>query len=531
MILAWIQNEMILSIVILGLFVLSPILMKRYKAKSRYYMWGVIVIALMIPWHSPVSNAIFEINLQPVVEKFSDTAISEWIHQNDKVIMTSEEEKDRCETSNLHNEWVEDGCTFEKEETKNDARSRVNPLFYLQLIWGTGVMLMGGVMIISHISFMRYSRKWYWPIEEEKMKGIIQAVKRRMQIDSEIEIQYCKVLNTPITVGILKPVILFPHRSYEAEEFEMLLAHELTHYKRKDIWYKLLINVVQILHWYNPMIYLMKSKIYFECEASCDEAVLMACDEDERLQYGEMIIDIIKHQNIKSTVLSSGFFIGKKQIKERLSVIMDRQIKRGGKIMISFLSGVILASNIVFGFNGNMENATISNRSVMTGEPMILQQKTMKETKEKGSFNANGDLAPNLCRDVANFSLEKGDTINFEIKSETFPNQIKYGTNYLTLMLRGNQNVAYHFEINQNEWKYTFTAPSRDNYLLSIRNTSNQFVDYEIKAGTTGAVKCIKEDRNQNVNFQNQQYEENQFTNETFEEEDEDWEDDEESKF
>lgn len=259
MILVWLQNEIILSIIIITLCLVTPLLMKRYKAKSRYYMWGIIVIALMIPWRLPVPKTIIEVNCQNV-----DTLFNQWM--DTRLRETEEDETTiRYEKKGQNEKYQEERSGIKADEALLKVKKQVSPWVYFLLIWGAGMSLMGSLMIYSHLSFIRYSRKWCLKVEDEELEAVIQRVKKRMAIDSVVEVQFCKVLRTPMTVGLLKPVILFPHQVYEQEEFEMLLAHELTHYKRKDIWYKLLINVVHIAHWYNPVIYLMKSKIYFEC--------------------------------------------------------------------------------------------------------------------------------------------------------------------------------------------------------------------------------------------------------------------------
>ena len=57
--------------------------------------------------------------------------------------------------------------------------------------------------------------------------------------------------------GYSKPIIVLPHRRYHEEEAEMILRHEIQHYKNRDLWYKFLIMFVCDLYWFNPVLRLM----------------------------------------------------------------------------------------------------------------------------------------------------------------------------------------------------------------------------------------------------------------------------------
>ena len=58
-------------------------------------------------------------------------------------------------------------------------------------------------------------------------------------------------IKTPMLFGYSKPIIVLPHRRYHEEEAEMILRHEIQHYKNRDLWYKFLIMFVCDLYWFN----------------------------------------------------------------------------------------------------------------------------------------------------------------------------------------------------------------------------------------------------------------------------------------
>lgn len=65
-------------------------------------------------------------------------------------------------------------------------------------------------------------------------------------------------MTSPMLLGIIKPQIILPQREYTKEGMEYILSHEMTHYKRKDLWVKLLIITARTIHWFNPFVCLME---------------------------------------------------------------------------------------------------------------------------------------------------------------------------------------------------------------------------------------------------------------------------------
>ena len=288
--LTYLQNEIILSIIIIMLLILSMCLFKTYSSKSKYYMWLVILIALIIPYRPVINETIWRIDLPFYTEKPSINEISDIVEQQiNDLSITQNNTFDKTQSitqSNLQNSLI-----------KKFRFSNITWLDYTVYAWLIGCLTYLLMMLISHFQFIRYSKKWYEPIEQVRLQNMIEKLKKEYQI--EVEVKRCKLLNTPLTIGLFDMIILIPCIEFTEEELELLLRHEMVHCKQRDIWYKLLINLAVAIHWYNPIIYLMKNRIYLECEAACDEQVLQGKDPDTRLQYGEMIIEFIQHRNIK----------------------------------------------------------------------------------------------------------------------------------------------------------------------------------------------------------------------------------------
>ncbi|RYY28570.1 MAG: M56 family metallopeptidase, partial [Sphingobacteriaceae bacterium] len=81
-------------------------------------------------------------------------------------------------------------------------------------------------------------------------------------------------ITVPLTIGFIKPIIVFPValiNQLSAEQTEAILLHELAHIKRNDYLLNLLLCVIQSFLFFNPAIWLMQREINKYREQSCDD--------------------------------------------------------------------------------------------------------------------------------------------------------------------------------------------------------------------------------------------------------------------
>ena len=82
-------------------------------------------------------------------------------------------------------------------------------------------------------------------------------------------------LASPISWGLLRPVILLNTRAVEATgEAEAIIAHELAHVARMD-WLKLLLaRLATALFWFNPLVWILARQAHHLCEEAADDVCL-----------------------------------------------------------------------------------------------------------------------------------------------------------------------------------------------------------------------------------------------------------------
>jgi len=93
-------------------------------------------------------------------------------------------------------------------------------------------------------------------------------------------------IESPAVFGVLRPALLLPARGMEdlsPREAEHILLHELAHLKRRDLQVHAFCIALQVVYWFNPLLYLVRRQLQHLRELCCDATVagiLMERSED-----------------------------------------------------------------------------------------------------------------------------------------------------------------------------------------------------------------------------------------------------------
>lgn len=94
----------------------------------------------------------------------------------------------------------------------------------------------------------------------------------------------CENIRAPFTMGPVHGRIYIPCHMEKGER-EYVLLHEQYHIRHRDLWVRLLACVVQVIYWYNPLIWVGISCMERDMEMRCDEYVLEQMGEGIRYDY------------------------------------------------------------------------------------------------------------------------------------------------------------------------------------------------------------------------------------------------------
>lgn len=179
---------------------------------------------------------------------------------------------------------------------------------------------------------------------EWKMREFFSRKKAMLNIKKDVKLICSEYCESPITIGVLSPTVLFPiwdkDCQMDDELCEYMITHELVHIKHNDILIKLVGLLVLALHWFNPFVYLFIDELSCVSEMYCDSVVMKGKEEKERSRYGNLLLKLMAENTLlDKEQFGMGFanFRKKKMYKRRIL-----ELKRSKKSK-PFFSAIIAA--------------------------------------------------------------------------------------------------------------------------------------------------------------------------------------------
>ena len=239
----------------------------------------------------------------------------------------------------------EETSTF-TEEGREESRAEVAAYSdVLVVIWLLGIV--GGILyfVLSNVSFYMTCRKNWLPLTESTLLRDINCLQERMLGKVKLAVYQSSAIISPMLVGLVKPKLVLPlqKQQWEKKELEYIVAHELCHYRNKDLWLKLLMMFTWCLNWFNPLVLLMKKKCFFHIELACDGRVLEGMEPTARREYAGMLLTFAgKKQEVSA--FSTNFGDSKKRMKQRIDYALDARSRKKG-IGSLVMVGIALAAS------------------------------------------------------------------------------------------------------------------------------------------------------------------------------------------
>lgn len=317
------------TLLILVLLLLKPIYKNRLSHRWQHYIWLIVIARLLIPFASEtnlVSNLFSNINTS-VIEPISNA----YYRTNEPI--ASDENTSGNQTA-FRETTIADTSPIDDETTENRT---------IGVIWLVVALILLIKKITIYQSFIKYIRAGRTAVDNiEKLEQLGKIIDNQ-NIKVSVELYTNSLISSPLLIGFWKPCIILPSTDISMTDFRFTILHELTHFKRKDMFYKWLVQIAICLHWFNPFVYLIGKEINRACELSCDEVVISDLDQKERRGYGDTLPNAIKTGgNYKNSVASVTLWESKAILSERLGAIMTYKKQTTAVVLVSISLALLL---------------------------------------------------------------------------------------------------------------------------------------------------------------------------------------------
>lgn len=317
------------TVLMLVLLAVRRLTGERLPKAFFYYAWLLVLLRLLVPFGYGLSVPI------PAAPSGAETVQTDTVPGLDTMQPAAEDTP--AEPNAADPEAAEPPAALPQTAAGHTLPALPQILFGVWLAGAAGSL---GWYVFAYVVFVRSIRKsLYMPRFAEA------ALLRSLQPKGRVRLRWSGAIETPMLVGVLRPVILLPTRRMQQLEqpaMAAILRHELTHYRRKDIPYKWLVILVTSMHWFNPFVYRMRREIALDCELSCDEAVIRTMTGAEKTAYGEALLSLAARSRPFPGVTATTLCEEKRQLKARL-----QGIRHGRKPTKAALGGMLVCGLVL----------------------------------------------------------------------------------------------------------------------------------------------------------------------------------------
>ena len=401
------------------LLALSPLVNRRYASKWRVWIWAVIALRLIIPVSGPWRNA-----------EAPEAAPQAYEPQADYSAV-QEEPRFRVDPApapviefTLPERFSEPIPAPAPQKTDSPL-SNVTLLDVASVIWVIGAALALLVQLGAFYLYKRSTLKNGQRVTDGEAAEIYKKILGEMNIRRGPKLYVCKNVPSPMVMGCVNPALVLNNSEYDPEQLEFIVRHELTHFKRHDVWLKLLFTAAASVHWFNPVIWLMRRRADVDMELSVDEGVVGQSGLEVRKAYTEVLISTIGKSTGVPNALTTHFSGGKKVMKKRFYNILTKFNRKNGALLLAAVMVLAVAAGAFIGCSAGIDDF----------DPLEKANEAIETLKSSGDLElANEILVYEVGSDYAD-EVQEHEAVTLEVtrdgqsyESEFLPMKSPYDT-------------------------------------------------------------------------------------------------------
>ena len=322
----------------------------RITAQWRHLLWLLVVVRLIMPilptsdfsWQKlltffdkpNVENSTSSNGLGFRSSRFTPSA-SDSLPVNEAISSVSAPETD----------WEESGTV----QSVSVVEKKPPAIYCLAWIWVIGVVLQS---IFTTVGWIRFQKKIkYDQPENGKLDSQVLAIAEDLKIRTPKVKVTSDWLPSPALAGWFRPTLLLPTKILSAldeDQLSHIIRHELAHQKRHDVALQWILCALQIIHWFNPMIWWAFHRIRIEAERATDELVLRRMCKEQHGKYGKTLLHLLEHSD--STLKAPGtvgVLENFRDLKKRISAIQS--FRSGSRLKSKVLAACLVVGLAVIG--------------------------------------------------------------------------------------------------------------------------------------------------------------------------------------
>jgi bla regulator protein BlaR1 len=215
-------------------------------------------------------------------------------------------------------------------------------LYEIVFAWSIGAVVLSLRLLMAWWYSWQLKRGGLLP--EGHWKDLLGQLASTLGVTRKVVILQSALLNSPVLLGYLKPVILVPIgmlSGLSTRQVEAILLHELAHIRRHDYLVNVFQSVMEVVFFFNPVVWGISSRVRSEREKCCDDIVVGFRDP---LTYAQAL-HRLEEARVGHASLALAAISEKNQLLHRIKRIMETSEKKAagkGKMFPAIIMLLVL---------------------------------------------------------------------------------------------------------------------------------------------------------------------------------------------
>lgn len=284
---------------------------------------------------------------------------------------------------------------------------------------------------------------------EKEIEKLAEEVRKNLKVNQKVRVCRSYMVRAPMVTGIFRKCVILPVREYNKKEIEIILCHEMLHLKQRILIRKNVGVLIRMIHWMNPVVYLLMKELDEWGETACDLAVRYQtnCISDFRMYY-HMILENMEEQNGVPAMMTQ--FNKMKGIEKRVMRIKNYKREKDLKTISSVLVIMLFlfgCTTSVFAAGAGFNRAydAVFKNTIVENEESYQKLEELVEYEEvwnpigknvieeqKGNVTRtvatiNWKISKNTIYQTSGISLKNGNKITVSVGTDPSDKTVKMG--------------------------------------------------------------------------------------------------------
>ncbi|MBN1362248.1 MAG: M48 family metalloprotease [Sedimentisphaerales bacterium] len=324
-----------------ALALVDLLIRKRVRASVRYWLWMLVFVKLVLP---PTLALPTGVGYWLDVETPAVTPVAE----EPLPVVTPPVSPPRA-VSPLPREPME-VLPASQVSPEAIAPTAAAPALTWQAVvfalWLVGLVVFG-LLLVQRAFFVRGLIAQSDTADDDLMETLERCA-RQIGVDRGIGLRVSPNTFSPAVCGLVRPTILIPASllvRLSGESLRAVLIHELAHIKRGDLWVNLGQTLLQVVYFYNPLVWVAHAIVRRVREQAVDEMVLVALGAEAK-SYSKTLIDIAEMAFFRANLALRliGVAESKKSLEGRIKHMLTRPIPKRARIGFAGIAAILMTA-------------------------------------------------------------------------------------------------------------------------------------------------------------------------------------------